>query len=153
MTPAPPRTALRRKQDVLDRLAGDVDAWVSTAGPDGWQPHLVPLSFLWDGATLLLSTAADSPTGRNLRHSGRVQLGLGHTRDVTVIEGSVETVPPAKLREEEGDAFAVKTGFDPRALSTPYLYFRVTPLRILAWREENELKGRELMREGRWTVA
>jgi len=26
----------------------------------------------------------------------------------------------------------------------------LTPRTILAWREENELAGREIMREGRW---
>jgi len=29
-------------------------------------------------------------------------------------------------------------------------YFRITPRRIQAWREENELAGRDLMRDGCW---
>jgi hypothetical protein len=33
-----------------------------------------------------------------------------------------------------------------------YLYFRIRPQRPRAWREANELKGRELMRGGEWTV-
>ncbi|WP_344842904.1 hypothetical protein [Nonomuraea dietziae] len=53
---------------------------------------------------------------------------------------------------EVGDAFAVKTGFDPRELSSPYLYFRIRPERIQAWREVNELEARELMRDGRWRL-
>ncbi|WP_165439828.1 hypothetical protein [Micromonospora kangleipakensis] len=48
-----------------------------------------------------------------------------------------------------GDAFAAKTGFDPRRLTGRYRYFRVRPQRIQAWREENELAGRDLIREGR----
>jgi hypothetical protein len=39
-----------------------------------------------------------------------------------------------------------------RALATPYRWFRITPRRIQAWREENELQDRELMRDGRWLV-
>jgi hypothetical protein len=32
----------------------------------------------------------------------------------------------------------------------PYRWFRISPRRIQAWREVNELPDRELMREGRW---
>ena len=46
---------------------------------------------------------------------------------------------------ESGDRFAARTGFDPRGLTTPYRWFRVTPRRIQAWREADELSGRELM--------
>ena len=62
--------------DTLARLDTDVDLWVATAGAT---PHLIPLSFLWDGATLLISTPEASPTGRNLRATGRVRLGFGPT--------------------------------------------------------------------------
>ena len=91
----PPRTREDRRQDTLDRLDRDADVWVATADAGG-VPYLTPLSFHWDGSTLLLSTPAASPTGRNLRASGRVRLGLGLTRDVTMIEGTVqETIPAA----------------------------------------------------------
>ncbi|MET7733603.1 pyridoxamine 5'-phosphate oxidase family protein [Streptomyces sp. NPDC005402] len=154
MAPQPPRPAEQRKQDTLHRLEHDEDVWVATAPDDGsGVPYLVPLSFLWDGSTILLATPAGSPTGRNLKSTGRVRLGLGPTRDVVMIEGTVETVTQDELSEEEGDRFASVTGFDPRRLTTPYLYFRVRPQRVQAWREENELTGRELMRDGRWLVA
>lgn len=153
MTPPPARPAKQRKQDTLHRLEHDEDVWVATADAGGGVPYLVPLSFRWDGSTLLLATPADSPTGRNLKATGRVRLGIGPTRDVVMVEGTVETVTPAELSEEEGDLFAAKTGFDPRQLSTPYLYFRVSPTRMQAWREADELTGRELMRDGEWLVA
>jgi hypothetical protein len=57
-----------------------------------------------------------------------------------------------EIPKEVGDAFATKTGFDPRRLTTPYRYFRIRSQRLQAWREENELKGRELMRGGHWVV-
>jgi hypothetical protein len=147
----PARTPKQRKQDTLDRLANDVDAWVATA--ESGTPYLVPLSFLWDGATLLVATPAASPTGRNLRSTGRARLGIGPTRDVVLIEGTVETLAPAELPDGVGDTFAVKAGFDPRQLTTAYLYFRIRPQRVQAWREVNELDGRDLMRDGRWLVA
>ena len=71
---------------------------------------------------------------------------------VTVIEGEVEVLEIGALPRGRGDRFAARTGFDPRALTTPYRWFRIVPRRIQAWREENELADRELMRDGRWLV-
>jgi hypothetical protein len=153
-TPMPPpaRSPQQRKQDTLVRLEGDVDAWVATADPGTGTPYLVPLSFLWDGTTLLIATPASSPTSRNLRATGKVRLGIGPTRDLVLIEGSVQALAAADLPDQVGDAFAAKTGFDPRRLSGPYTYFRVHPRRLQAWREANELEDRELLRDGRWVV-
>ncbi|MEU0192538.1 pyridoxamine 5'-phosphate oxidase family protein [Streptomyces afghaniensis] len=153
MTSAPARSAEQRKQDTLHRLEHDVDAWVATTGSASGTPYLVPLSFLWNGSYLLFATPASSPTGRNLAATGRARVGIGPTRDVVLVDGSVETVQPADLTEQDAELFAAKTGFDPRRLATPYLYFRVVPQRVQAWREADELDGRELMRDGRWLTA
>jgi hypothetical protein len=151
MTP-PARSPGQRKHDALNRLDRDIDAWVATAGPANGAPHLVPLSFLWDGTTLLIATPADSVTSRNLQATGRARFGVGPTRDLVLIEGTVDAAQAAAdIPPETGDAFAAKTGFDPREL-TGYLYFRIRPRRVQAWREVNELAGRELMRNGHWAV-
>jgi nitroimidazol reductase NimA-like FMN-containing flavoprotein (pyridoxamine 5'-phosphate oxidase superfamily) len=149
----PARTPKQRKQDTIARLETDVDVWVSTADSSGGAPYLVPLSYLWDGTTLLLATPAASPTGRNLRETGTVRLGLGPTRDVVLVDGTVRTLEAAELPDGAGDAFAATTGFDPRELATHYQYFSVTPERVQAWREADELSGRDLMRGGEWLVA
>jgi hypothetical protein len=146
-----PRPPARRRHDTEHRLATDVDLWVATASAAG-VPYMVPLSFDWDGAALLLATPSDSPTGRNLSATGVARLALGHTRDVTIVEGEVEVLEIDALPREQGDRFAARTGFDPRAEDAPYRWFRVTPRRIQAWREANELRGRDLMRDGRWLV-
>ena len=146
-----PRSRAQRRRDTEHRLVHDVDVWVATASADG-APYLVPLSFDSDGAALLLATPTDSPTGRNLAATGMVRLGLGHTRDVSMIEGVVEVLEIDALAQELGDRFAARTGFDPRAEATPYRWFRISPRRIQAWREVNELPDRELMRDGRWLV-
>ncbi|WP_328347167.1 pyridoxamine 5'-phosphate oxidase family protein [Streptomyces violaceus] len=153
MTSPPVRRAEQRKKDTLHRLDHDVDAWVATAGTASGTPYLVPLSFLWNGSYLLFATPATSPTGRNLTATGRARVGIGPTRDVVLVEGTVETVQPGELTEQDAELFAAKTGFDPRRLATPYLYFRVVPRRVQAWREADELDGRELMRDGRWLTA
>jgi hypothetical protein len=153
MTSASARSAEQRTKDTLRRLEHDVDAWVATADGTSGTPYLVPLSFLWNGSYLLFSTPASSPTGRNLAATGRARVGIGPTRDVVLVEGTVETVQPGELTEQDAELFAAKTGFDPRRLATPYLYFRVVPQRVQAWREADELDGRELMRDGRWLTA
>ncbi len=151
MTP-PPRSRQQRKQDALERLERDVDAWVATADEGSGTPYLVPLSFLWDGVTLLIATPSSSPTARNLQATEKIRLGVGPTRDVVLVEGTAEALAASEVPNEVGDAFTAKTGFDPRQLSNPYLYFRIHPRRLQAWREANELEGRELMRGGVWLV-
>jgi len=148
--PLGPRSAPTRRQDALYRLGHDVDAWVATTDTDTGAPRLTPLSFLWHDDTLLLSTTTSSPTGRNLAHNPSVQVGLGLTRDVVLVQGTVEVTAADDIDTALGDAFAAKAGFDPRRQSTPYAYFRVRPTSIQAWREENELAGRWLMRKGAW---
>ncbi len=149
---APARTPKQRKQDALNRLDHDVDAWVATANTASGTPYLVPLSFLWDGITLLVATPASSPTSRNLQATGKVRLGIGPTRDVVLIEGTATALAATEVPDEVGDAFAAKTGFDPRQRGNLYLYFRIHPQRLQAWREANELKDRDLMRGGHWVV-
>ena len=145
------RSRAQRRRDTERRLSRDVDVWVASAGTDG-SPYLVPLSFDWDGEALLLATPANSPTGRNLAATKTARLGLGETRDVTMVDGDVEVLEIGELGQQEGDRFAARTGFDPRQLSTSYRWFRIAPRRVQAWREADELAGRDLMRDGRWLV-
>ncbi|NEB81159.1 pyridoxamine 5'-phosphate oxidase family protein [Streptomyces sp. SID14478] len=149
---APARSAKQRKQDTLARLERDVDVWVATAGAQGGAPYLMPLSFLWQDGLVYVSTRATNPVARNLVATGQVQLTFGPTRDVVRIEGEAEVVPEAEVTTAFGDLFAQRSGFDPRAADGPYPYFRIRPLRIQAWREANELAGRDLMRDGTWLV-
>ncbi|SDN03916.1 pyridoxamine 5'-phosphate oxidase family protein [Allokutzneria albata] len=146
MTGTAPRGLEERLRDTRAKLDGEVDLWVATSGSPGGA-HLVPLSFLWDGTAFLISTPRASVTGRNLLADGQVRLSLGPTRDVVIVDGAAETV---EVTPDVGDAFAAKTGFDPRELDEPYQYFRILPRRVQAWREANELRGRDLMRAGRW---
>jgi len=124
---------------------------VASASAEG-APYLVPLSFDWDGESLLMSTPMDSPTGKNLAATRTARLGLGLTRDVTMIEGEVEVFEIDAIPPEQADRFAARAGFDPRALGTSYRWFRIRPLRIQSWREVNELTERDQMRDGRWLV-
>lgn len=146
--PAPPRPRARRKADTLARLRSDVDCWVASADETG-EAYLVPLSFVWDGEALTVATPHASRTARNLVRAGRARVTLGPTRDVVVIDGAVEALPIGADPALE-DAHARATGFDARTEPEEYVYLRITPHEIRAWREANELPGRRLMRDGAW---
>ncbi|MEV6399286.1 pyridoxamine 5'-phosphate oxidase family protein [Streptomyces sp. NPDC051907] len=146
----PARSPEQRKQDVLARLEKDEDVWVATASSDG-EPCLVPLSFVWDQGTLLMCTRRVNPTALNLSPRGRAVVTAGHTRDVVLIHGDAELVEGSDLAKESADAFTAKLGWDPRD-RRPWVYIRITPRTLKAWREENELADRALMRDGAWLV-
>jgi Pyridoxamine 5'-phosphate oxidase len=144
----PPRPRSQRKTDVLAKLEGDVDLWVASADEAG-NAYLVPLSYYWDGSTLTIATPGASRTARNLVRAGWARVALGPTRDVVIVEGPVEAVPLGTDARLE-DAHARAAGFDPRTLADEYVYLRITPHEIQAWRESNELEDRQLMRRGEW---
>ncbi|WP_246486449.1 pyridoxamine 5'-phosphate oxidase family protein [Kribbella qitaiheensis] len=124
---------------------------MSTSSADG-TPYLMPLSFLWDGETLLFSTAASNPTSLNLQSNGLAHVALDHTRDVVIFSATAETLHVDDLPPGAADTFALKTGFDPRRATALYLYFRLTPTTLQSWQEANELPGRTLMKNNTWLV-
>ncbi|MFH9264040.1 pyridoxamine 5'-phosphate oxidase family protein [Streptomyces sp. NPDC017546] len=148
---APPRTREQRKQDVLDHLRQDEDAWVATASPDG-VPTLVPLSFLWEEGTgtLVMATRRTNPTAVNVTPGGPIRVTLGPTRDVVLIEGEARILEGRDLPAATRDAFVAKLRWDPR--SSPWVFLRITPHTVRAWREVNELADRDLMLSGTWLV-
>ena len=148
MTPPPARSRAQRREDVLAHPRDDVDLWVASADAGG-HAYLIPLSFHWDGAAIVVATLRSSRTARNLIRGGRARLALGHTRDVVMIDGAVEALETGADPGLE-DAHAASTGFDPRTEPEDYVYLRITPTTIQAWREANELAERQLMRDGDW---
>ena len=142
------RSRSQRRNDTLAKLRTDVDLWVASADETGGA-YLVPLSYYWNDSTLTVATPRASRTATNLVRAGWARVALGTTRDVVIIEGPVETIP---IGTDSGleEAHAQATGFDPRTLADEYVYLRITPDSIQAWREANELAGRQLMRGGEW---
>ena len=127
MTP-PPRTPQQRKRDALDRLQHEVDAWVH-----GRPRKRDTVS----GAVVISVGRADLAGGYPVRQPDQPQYA-GHR------EGSPRHRPDPgpgpdrgncartcrhRTHRRGGDAFAAKTGFDPRQL-TSYLYFRIYPQRL-----------------------
>ncbi|QHA08778.1 pyridoxamine 5'-phosphate oxidase [Streptomyces broussonetiae] len=138
-----------RRRDTLRRLATERDVWVSTAHPEHG-PHQVPLWFLWDGRAMWMCTGAASATARNIRAEPRVHLALPDSFDVVLLQGEAEPFPAPQVPAEAAGAYARKFGWDPRAEEGAFVYVRVAPKTVRAWRGEPELRGRVVMRDGAW---
>lgn len=142
------RSTQQRAADTLVRLEQDNDLWITTASEG--RPWLVPLSFHWTGQVLLMATLRRSPTYRNLAGGGGARVALGHTRDVVLLDGDVDL--PQRLLDDEADAVAGASGYDPRH-QPETAYLRFAPRRVQAWRNAAEIEGRTIMDEGEWKVA
>lgn len=151
--PPAPRDRATRIADTRRRLREDVDCWVASAGDAS--PWLVPLSFVFTDGNLLMVTSRTGRLVRDLASRPRVRVALGHTRDVVLIDGDVTVTPIGEdawnTHDEAMRALRDKLDSDPSTWATALL--AVTPRRIQAWREENELAGRELMADGTWHDA
>ena len=78
-----------------------------------------------------------------------MRASLPSTLDVVILEGPIEVIP-VDADETLADAHARAAGFDPRQEPNHYVYLRLTPTFVQAWRNVAELKGRTIMREGTW---
>jgi hypothetical protein len=142
------RDNAQRVRDVRVLLRDERDAWVPSASASG-DAYIIPLSFSWDGTFLTVATPRASRTARNLRRAGWARIALGPTRDVVIVEGPIVEIR-ASDAGEFADEHARIVGFDAREQSEEYVFFRLTPNRILTWRNPAELPGRDVMRNGHW---
>lgn len=131
----------------MDRLRSNGNLWLATAS-DGRGPHLVPLSFWWDGARLTTATTEDSRTMKNIRAQPKVRAALGATSDVLMIDATATVVPAVDMAEEVMDGYAKVSGV-PRS-SPGYGYIQLVPQRIQVWSGPAEFGGRTVMRAGAW---
>ena len=143
---ADPRPLDQRLADTRARLENDIDLWIASAHDD--QPWLVPISFVWWEGEIWIASMGGARTQRNLTASPVVRLALGELRDVVIVDGRAEVSPMNGTPKEVLDIYAAKQGGDPSSWADSLI--RVRPTKIQAWREENELEGRHLMRNGRW---
>lgn len=148
---APPgvaRPRVERREAVLRRLAEERHVWIATADPAADGAHLIPLAFVWDGATLTMATRERSRTVRNLRRSGRARVALGSTADVVIVEGDVTFSVPA-LDDPRLDATFATLPLDPRRVPG-VVCVHLRPDRVMAWASPAEIDDRDLMRDGTW---
>lgn len=141
------RTLLERRDAALERLGSGGNLWLATAS-DGRGPHLIPVSFWWDGTRLTTATFENSRTLSNVHAEPRVRVSIGTTSDVLMIDAVAAVVAAADLEESAVEGYEQASGV-PR--STPgFVYLQLTPTRIQVWRGPGELSGRTVMRAGVW---
>ena len=146
------RTVRQRKADTVAALNRQRDLWLATADSSG-KPHLIAVSAWWDGSHLIIATAAASRSARNLDTNGIARLALGSPDDVIVIDAAVaDRVKVREAAAELAAGFTAAVGWDPRDIDGDWVFFRLTPARIQAYRGYDELEGRDVMQLGRWLV-
>jgi hypothetical protein len=127
-----------------------IDVWVATASTTG-APHLVPVSLAWVDERVVVAVEGSSITARNVMASGAARLAVGPTRDVVMIDAVLETAVDVAADVVLGAAYVAQADWDPRR-SRGYVFVVLRPVRVQAWREANEIAGRDLMRNGRWLI-
>src|SRR3712207_420428 len=81
------------------RLRSEPIIWMSTVRPNG-RPHLIPVWFLWDGATILIFSQPENQKIRNLRASPHIVVALeaaDEGEDIVILEGTAELLAPGTV--------------------------------------------------------
>jgi len=143
------RTVAERQADVQSALGRHKDLWLASADRAG-RPHLIAVSAWWDGGHLVIATSGSSRTARNLTDNPTARLALGSPEDVIVIDADVEAPDAAEDSVELATGFAEAVGWDPREVGPGWVFFRLAPVRIQAYRGYDELEGRDVMRDSHW---
>jgi hypothetical protein len=138
-----------RKADVLAALEQQADMWLSSADPAG-RPHLIPVFAWWDGTLLVIATTGASRTARNMKDNRAVRVAAGSPADAIMIDADVVESRAVDDSAELAHSFAAAVGWDPREVGKGWIFFRMRPTRIQAYRGYDELEGRDVMRGSRW---
>ena len=138
-----------RKADVLTALEKQGDLWLSTPDAEG-RPHLIPVSAWWDGTHLVIATAGDSRTARNMKANHAVRVAGGSPADAIMIDADVVESQAVDDSAERARSFAAGVGWDPREVGKGWVFFRLRPTRIQTYRGYDELQGRDVMRGSTW---
>jgi PPOX class probable F420-dependent enzyme len=121
------------------RLRTEPIIWLATVRSN--RPHLVPMWFLWDGATVLLFSLPDTRKLRNLRDNPTVVLSLeaaDQGYDIVIVEGRATLLDDPQIRGDMPE-FVEKYAKVPRRWQPEQWArmfsqaIRVAPTRIVAW--------------------
>lgn len=138
MTPATLDLSNDKAAHADKRLHSDLMMWLSTVRPDG-RPHLVPVWFLWDGATVLIFSKPDQKV-RNLQQNPNVTMALDDSKegeDAVLIDGEatlldagdIDATLPAYA--EKYAAKLASMGWTGESMAGSYTQpIRVTPTRF-----------------------
>lgn len=127
---------------VDQRLRSEPIIWLSSVRPDG-RPHLVPVWFLWDGASIFIFSQPAAQKIRNLQANPNVTLALeaaDEGADIAILEGTAAifattdwdrilpayTAKYAQPIREMGSTIETMTAGYSKLL-------QITPSRLIAW--------------------
>lgn len=144
------RDTATRKKDVLAALEKQGHYWLAT-GEVGGRPHLIAVSGWWDGSELVITTLGTSKTARNMAMNPAVTLAGGDPSDAIVIQAQAIASTPVEDSDELAAGFKSAMGWDPREIGG-WMFFRLRPTRIQAFRGYDEIDGRDVMLRSRWVV-
>jgi hypothetical protein len=145
------RDAATRKADTLQALEKQKDVWLATADPAG-RPHLIAASAWWDGTDLVIATRAGTKTARNLAMNPSAKIARGAPSDAILVDAHMIETGEVEGLPEMCAGFASAVGWDPREEGGGWMFFRLRPSRIQAYRGYEEVEGRDVMLRSRWVV-
>ena len=140
-----------RKADVLNALEKQKDVWLASADPAG-RPHLIAVSAWWDGVDLIVATRGASKTARNLSMTPSAKVAHGAPSDAILLDVNMIDSSAVEDSAELCKGFAAAVGWDPREAGEGWMFFRLRPTRIQAYRGYNEIDGRDVMLRSRWVI-
>ncbi len=142
------RSLPERRDAAIAHLRSHTNLWLATASA-GRGPHLIPVSYWWDGARLTTATFEGSRTWKNVRDQPQVRAAIGSTSDVLMIDATATIVSLADLSDGVAEGYAQASGNDPRSVPG-FTYVQLTPERMQVWKGATEFAGRTVMRAGVW---
>jgi len=142
------RSAEQRKKDVLAALEKQGHYWLSTAEIGG-RPHVIGVSGLWDGSQVIVTTLGTSRTARNMEMNRQVVLAGGDPSDAIVIQAGVIDSSAVENSPEIAADWHKAMGWTPE---NGWVFFRLRPTRIQAFRGYDEIEGRDVMIRSRLVI-
>jgi pyridoxamine 5'-phosphate oxidase-like protein len=144
------RDTTTRKADVLAALEKQGHYWLATASVSG-KPHVIAVSGWWDGTDLVVTTLGSSKTARNLAMSQMATLAGGDPSDAIVIQAQMIESADVEKATALAEGFEKAIGWDPREMDG-WMFFRLRPIQIQAFRGYDEIGNRDVMLRSRWVV-
>jgi hypothetical protein len=144
------RDTATRKKDVLAALEKQGHFWLATAEIGG-RPHVIAVSGWWDGHDIVVTTLGASKTARNMAMNPAVVLAGGDPSDAIVIQAQMMDSVSVEDAPEDAAGFKQAMGWDPREMEG-WMFFRLRPTRIQAFRGYDEIEERDVMVRSRWVV-
>ena len=142
------RDSATRKRDVLAALDKQGHYWLATA-PISGRPHIIAVSGLWNGHELVVTTVGTSLTAKNMAMNPLVTLAGGDPSDAIVIQAQMIESATVEDATEIAGEWKAAMGWDPREMDG-WMFFRLRPTRIQAFRGYEEIGNRDVMIRSRW---